>query len=64
MDEVHTSDPGSSSSTRRLPIKNKKFYDTAFKLRVIEYAEKHNNREAGRNFNVGESSVRLEEAKE
>ena len=57
MEEVQTSNPGSSSSTR-LPIKKKKSYDTAFELRVIEYAEKHNNREAGRNFNVGESSVR------
>ena len=38
--------------------KKEKTYDTAFKLWVIEYAEKHNNREAGTNFNVGESSVR------
>ncbi len=35
MDEVHISDPGSSLSTR-LPIKKKKFYDTAFKPLVPE----------------------------
>ena len=43
--------PSASRGTR-------KSYDTAFKLKVIEYAEKLNNREAGRKFGVGESSVR------
>lgn len=36
----------------------RKAYDASFKLKVIEYAERNNNREAGRKFGVGESSVR------
>ena len=50
-----TSDEPSVSS---LPAKKNKTYDAAYKLKVIEYAAKHTNREAGRKFNVGESSVR------
>ena len=50
-----TSDEPSVSS---LPAKKNKTYDAAYKLKVIEYAAKHTNGEAGRKFNVGESSVR------
>ena len=50
-----TSDEPSVSS---LPAKKNKTYDAAYQLKVIEYAAKHTNREAGRKFNVGESSVR------
>ena len=53
------------SSTSELPQPSgsanrgkRKSYDTAFKLKVIEYAEKCNNREASRKFGVGESSIR------
>ena len=39
--------------------KRKRFsYDASFKLKVIQYAETHGYRAAGREFNVGESSVR------
>jgi transposase-like protein len=43
---------GSSSNFRR------KSYTTKFKLEVIEVAKEKGNCEAGRLFNVGESSVR------
>ena len=34
-------------------------YDSAFKLKVIEYAENHNNCAAEREFGVTEKMVRL-----
>ena len=36
----------------------RKTYDTKFKLKVVEFAERHTNKEAGRRFSVGESCVR------
>ena len=45
-------------SQEGLPGKKKKRYDAKFKLKVVEFAEKHTNREAGRRFSVGESCVR------
>ena len=41
-----------------VPGKKKKLYDAKFKLKVVEFAERHTNREAGRRFGVGESCVR------
>jgi len=41
-----------------LPGKKKNRYDAKYKLKVIESAEIHSNREAGRKCSVGESSVR------
>jgi hypothetical protein len=43
---------GSTGNSRR------KSYTAKFKLQVIEVAKEKGNREAGRLFNVGESSVR------
>jgi hypothetical protein len=43
---------GSTSNSRR------KSCTTKFKLEVVEVAKEKGNREAGRLFNVGESSVR------
>ena len=43
---------GSTGNSRR------KSYTAKFKLEVVEVAKKKGNREAGRLFNVGESSVR------
>ena len=43
---------GSTGNSRR------KSYTAKFKLEVIEVAKEKGNREAGRLFNVGESSVR------
>ncbi len=40
------------------PVTKKKSYDAAFKLLVIEHAEKSSNRGAGKKFNISESSVR------
>lgn len=40
------------------PAKKRRSFDTALKLKVIEYAELHTNREAGRKFSIGESCVR------
>jgi len=37
----------------------RKSYTTKFKLEVVEVAKEKGNREAGRLFNVGESSVRI-----
>jgi len=42
---------GSTGNSRR------KSYTTKFKLEVIEVAKEKGNREAGRLFNVGESSI-------
>jgi transposase-like protein len=36
----------------------RKSYTAKFKLKVVEVAKEKGNREAGRLFNVGESSVR------
>ena len=36
----------------------KKSYDAAFKLSVVQYAAKHDNKEAERDFGAGESSAR------
>ena len=33
-------------------------YDAKFKLKVVEFAERHTNREDGRSFSVGKSCVR------
>ena len=54
---------------RGIPGKKKKRYDAKFELKVIEFAERDTNREAGRRFSVGESCGRelregLEEGKE
>jgi transposase-like protein len=38
-------------------ISRRKSYSAQFKLEVVEVAKKKGNREAGRLFNVGESSV-------
>jgi len=43
---------GSTGNSRR------KSYTAKFKLEVVEVAKEKGNREAGRLFNVGESSVR------
>jgi len=41
------------------PIASKKrSYDAAFKLKVVEYAEKSTNRGTGRKFNVDEKRIR------
>ena len=40
------------------PTLKKRSFDAAFKLRVLEYAEKTSNREAGRKYKVNEKSVR------
>ena len=40
------------------PTLKKKSFDAAFKLRVLECAEKTGNREAGRKYKVDEKSVR------
>jgi hypothetical protein len=45
-------DGGSTGNSRR------KSYKTKFKLEAVEVAKEKGNREAGRLFNVGESSVR------
>jgi transposase-like protein len=39
-------------------ISRRKSYTAQFKLEVVEVAQEKGNREAGRLFNVGESSVR------
>jgi transposase-like protein len=39
-------------------ISQRKSYTAQFKLEVVEVAKEKGNREAGRLFNVGESSVR------
>jgi transposase-like protein len=39
-------------------ISRRKSYTSQFKLEVVEVAKEKGNREAGRLFNVGESSVR------
>lgn len=39
-------------------ISRRKSYTAQFKLEVVEVAKEKGNREAGRLFNVGESSVR------
>jgi len=36
----------------------KRSFEAAFKLEVVQYAEKSSNREAGRKFNVDEKCVR------
>ena len=56
MEEADEDLPGVTSAAN-VPVK-KKSYDAAFKLRVLQHAAKHGNREAGRKFGVGESSVR------
>jgi len=38
--------------------RRKKRYDTKYKLKVIEFAERHTNRETSRRFRVRESCVR------
>ena len=40
-----------------IPGEKKKRYDAKYKLKVVEFAERHTNREAGRRFSVGESCV-------
>ena len=40
------------------PTLKKRSFDAAFKLRVLEYAEKSSNREAGRKYKVDEKCVR------
>ena len=57
MAEADEDLPGVTSAAR-VPVKKKKSYDAAFKLSVVQYAAKHSNREAGKKFGVGESSVR------
>ena len=52
-------DPASPSSSASVNVKKRKQYDIDFKLRVITFAEKFSNREAGRKFNVGESCIRV-----
>ena len=39
-------------------MKKRKKYDTDFKLKVIEYAEKSSNREAGSKVSVGDSCIK------
>ena len=56
MAEADEDLPGVTSAAS-VPVK-KKSYDAAFKLSAVQYAAKHSNREAGRKFGVGESSVR------
>ena len=41
-----------------IPGKKNKRNDAIFKLKVVEFSERHTNREAGRRFSVGESCVR------
>jgi Brinker DNA-binding domain len=50
-----SANPGTSVSVEKSA---KRSYDSAFKLRVVEYAVKHSNRGAGRQFNVDEKRVR------
>jgi len=40
------------------PTTKKRSFDSAFKLKVLEYAEKTSNREAGRKYKVDEKCVR------
>lgn len=46
------------SGRAQKPIVSRKSYTVQEKLKIIEYAEEHNNRVAARNFNLNESSVR------
>ena len=43
------------------PSQKKRSFDSAFKLKVVEYAEKNSNRGAGRQFGVDEKRVRVVE---
>ena len=47
-----------SRGASSIPGKKRKRYDAKFKLKVVEFAERHTNREAGRRFSVGESCVK------
>ena len=40
------------------PATKKRSFDSAFKLKVLEYAENTSNREAGRKYKVDEKCVR------
>ena len=42
----------------RMSAKSRKNYNAAFKLKAIQYAKEHGNREAGKQFGFDESLVR------
>ena len=59
-----SSDGGPASLDSSAAIKIRRKYGRVFKLRVIEYAEKFSNREAGRKFCVDELSKKLAQEQE
>ena len=52
MRKIRMADAGPTSNPK------KRSFDSAFKLKVVEFAEKNSNRGAGRKFGVDEKRVR------